>query len=54
MVANKDIKKGELFSEDSLVAKRTGGVGISPIDYKSIIGVKSHKSYKKNEVISLA
>jgi len=54
MVANKEIKKGELFSEDSLVAKRTDGVGISPIDYKSIIGVKSHKSYKKNEVISLA
>jgi len=41
-----------LFSEENLVAKRTGGIGISPINYKNIIGVKSHKAYKKNEVIS--
>ena len=53
MVANKEIKKGELFSNDNLVAKRTGGIGISPIDFENIIGVKSHKTYKKNEVISI-
>ena len=53
MVANKEIKKGELFSNDNLVAKRTGGIGISPIDFKNITGVKSHKTYKKNEVISI-
>ena len=53
MVANKNIQKGELFSKDNLVAKRTGGIGISPINYKNIIGIKSHKTYKKNEVISL-
>ena len=52
MVANRSIQKGELFSEDNLIAKRTGGIGISPINYKNIIGVKSHKAYKKNEVIS--
>ena len=52
MVANRNIQRGELFSEDNLVAKRTGGIGISPINYKNIIGAKSHKSYKKNEVIS--
>ena len=53
MVANKNIQKGELFSKDNLIAKRTGGIGISPINYKNIIGIKSHKTYKKNEVISL-
>ena len=53
MVANKYIKKGELFSEDNLIAKRTGGIGISPIDFEKIIGLKSHKIYKKNEVISI-
>jgi N,N'-diacetyllegionaminate synthase len=53
MVANKNIQKGELFSKDNLIAKRTGGIGISPINYKNIIGLKSHKTYKKNEVIYL-
>ena len=53
MVASQDIIKGDLFNSDNLVAKRTGGVGISPIDYASIIGRESHRNYKKNEVISI-
>ena len=53
MVASQSIKKGDLLTNDNLVAKRTGGIGISPIDYESIIGIESHKSYKKNEVISI-
>jgi N,N'-diacetyllegionaminate synthase len=51
MVASEDVKKGGYFTEDNIIAKRTGGVGISPINYLSILGVKSHKNYKKNEVI---
>ena len=51
MVANQSVKKGELFSNNNLVAKRTGGVGISPIDYMKVIGKKADKDYKKNEVI---
>ena len=51
MVANQNIKKGDLFSEGNIVAKRTGGVGISPIDYADIIARKSNKNYKKDEVI---
>ncbi len=51
MVANQNIKKGDLFSNDNLIAKRTGGIGISPIDYVNIIGKKSHRNYKKNEVV---
>ena len=41
------------FTEENIIAKRTGGVGISPIKLASIIGKKSHKNYKKNEVISI-
>ena len=53
IVANANIKKGSVFTEDNIIAKRTGGVGISPIDYASIIGRKSHRNYKKNEVVSI-
>ena len=53
IVASKNIKRGDLFSDDNLVAKRTGGVGVSPINYVNIVGVKSNKDYKKNEVISI-
>ncbi len=51
MVASQDIKKGSIFSENNTVAKRTGGIGISPINYEYIIGKLSDKNYKKDEVI---
>jgi len=53
LVATVDIKKGSIFTEDNTIAKRTGGVGISPIDYASIMGKRSHRNYKKNEVVSI-
>jgi len=53
LVACVDIEKGSMLTEDNIIAKRTGGVGISPIDYVSIIGRKSHRGFKKNEVISI-
>jgi len=51
IVASQDIKKGTQFSDDNLTAKRTGGVGISPIEVDKLIGVNSPKNYEKNEVI---
>ena len=51
MVASEDIEKGEYFTQDNIIAKRTGGVGISPINYLRILGVKLDKNYKKNEII---
>jgi len=51
LVASKDIKKGVFFTEDNIIAKRTGGEGISPINYESVVGKKSPRSYKTNEVI---
>lgn len=53
LVANTDIKKGSLFAENNIIAKRTGGVGISPIRYTDVIGRKACRDYKKNEVIYL-
>jgi N,N'-diacetyllegionaminate synthase len=53
LVARRYIKKGTVFSEKNLIAKRTGGVGISPINLSSILGMQSIKDFKKDEVISL-
>lgn len=51
LVAAKAIQKGEIFSEDNLVAKRTGGIGVSPIHYENIVGRKVGRNYLANEVI---
>jgi len=53
LVASNDIKKGEIFTENNIVGKRTGGKGISPIYYKDIIGIKVNKDFKKDEIIKI-
>ena len=53
LVASKLIKKGEVFSLDNIVAKRTGGVGISPIYFANIIGKFAKKTFNENEIIDL-
>ena len=51
MVASKKIKKGAKFTEENIIAKRTGGVGISPIHYGGIVGKEATKDYEKDEII---
>lgn len=51
LVALKPIEKGEVFSLDNIVAKRTGGNGISPMRYKEIIGNEANRNYKINDLI---
>jgi N-acetylneuraminate synthase len=51
LVANTDIKKGEVIQFDMIVGKRTGGIGISPIYYRDIVNKISSKNYKKNDII---
>jgi len=51
LVSSQKIRKGELFSEQNIVAKRTGGVGISPIDFEKVVGKAASKDYHMNEVI---
>lgn len=53
LVASRDIKKGELLSGSNVVAKRTGGIGISPIAYKRLFGRRAAKDYALDEVILL-
>lgn len=50
IVANCDIKEGELFTEANLAIKRPAN-GISPMKWDEIIGTYANKNYKKDEII---
>ena len=50
IVASKNIKKGEIFTEHNLTSKRPGN-GLSPFLIKKLIGIKSTKSYTKDQQI---
>ncbi len=52
LVASVDLSKGEVISEDLIVAKRTGGKGIPAINAFNIIGKKTLRSLHKNEIIT--
>jgi N,N'-diacetyllegionaminate synthase len=53
LVAATDIQAGDLFSEENLVAKRTGGKGISPLKFDELAGKKAGRNYKKNDIIEI-
>jgi N-acetylneuraminate synthase len=50
IVAYKDIKQGEVFSEDNITCKRPGN-GISPMRWYDILGKKASKDYMEDELI---
>ena len=50
-MASKNIKMGELFSENNITTKRPG-YGLSPMKWEKIIGKKSKKNFKRDELIS--
>ena len=52
IIADKDIKMGEVFSEDNIITKRPG-TGISPMRWYEIIGKKAVRDFKKDEIIEL-
>jgi len=52
LVSNSQISKGELFTESNIIGKRTGGDGISVINYKKLINKKAQKNYIINEIIN--
>ena len=51
LVAASPIKKGEIITEANLLGKRTGGKGISPIEYKKIVGSMAIKDFDTNDII---
>lgn len=53
LVAQKEIKQGEMFDEENIVAKRTNGVGISALYYENIIGRIANRSYGADDIIQL-
>jgi N,N'-diacetyllegionaminate synthase len=54
LVAFKPIAQGDLFTEDNIVAKRTGGQGISGMDLDSVLGKRAQHDLKVNQLISIA
>lgn len=52
IVAAKNIRKGESFSEDNITVKRSGG-GISPMAWDTVMGKKAVRDIKEDERIIL-
>lgn len=52
IVAKTDIRKGEVFTEDNLTAKRPGG-GISPMHWNDVIGMTADRDYEQDEMIAI-
>ncbi|MDH4262375.1 MAG: N-acetylneuraminate synthase [Spirochaetia bacterium] len=50
IIAARDIKKGELFSDENITVKRPG-TGINPMRWNEIIGRKAQKDYREDELI---
>lgn len=53
LVARREIKKGEQFSDENIVAKRTNGEGISALYFDSVVGRASDREYLPDEIITL-
>ena len=52
IVANKEIRIGEVFNTNNLTVKRPGN-GISPMKWDEIIGLKAIRDFNKDELIEL-
>lgn len=52
IVAKKNIKKGEIFTEESLTVKRPGN-GISPMQWDEVIGKISIRNFEEDELIEI-
>jgi N,N'-diacetyllegionaminate synthase len=52
IVAGKQIKAGELFSEKNLLIKRPG-TGISPMKWEKVLREKSQKDFNKDDLIEI-
>lgn len=52
IVAKVSIKKGDVLTDDNLIVKRPG-TGISPMQWKKVVGTRAIKDYQPDELIEL-
>lgn len=52
IVAVRDIKKGEMFTEENLTTKRPGD-GISPMKWHEVLGLAAIRDFKRDELIEV-
>ena len=52
IVAKRDIKAGEVFTEENITTKRPGS-GISPMCWKEVLGAKAMRDFVEDELIEL-
>lgn len=52
IIAAKDIKKGELLTEENLTVKRPG-TGISPMRWEEVVGTKAIKDFSEEDFIEI-
>lgn len=52
IVARRAVKKGELFTEDNITAKRPGS-GMSPMRWFDVLGTVAKRDFKEDELIEL-
>ncbi len=50
IVARKEIRKGDLLTEENIIAKRPGG-GISPMEWENVIGKMAVQDFQRDEMI---
>ncbi len=53
MVALSSMAKGEILNEDNIIAKRTNGLGLSPIYYTDIIGKRLNKDIIADHIFDI-
>jgi len=52
IIASRNIKTGDVFSEDNITTKRPGN-GISPMSWFAVLGLKAVKDFEEDELIVL-
>jgi N,N'-diacetyllegionaminate synthase len=52
IVASREIKKGDIFTEKNITSKRPG-TGISPMKWYDVIGRKAKRNFKADELIDI-